>query len=411
MSTREAELRQQILDLVAEYHAEAFRPPAFVAGESPVPVAGRVFDAADMGSLIDSSLDFWLTTGRFAAQFEKEFAKYFGVRNATLVNSGSSANLLALTALTSPKLGDRRLQRGDEVITVAAGFPTTVNPIIQNGLVPVFVDVQIPTYNIDVTRLEEALSDRTRVVMIAHTLGNPFDLKAVKEFVDRHHLWLIEDCCDAVGSTFEGSQGGRIVRGSGHREFLSRASHHHGRGRVRAHRKAAAAETCWWNPLPRTGAATAGASRARMTPAGSASTGTWGSCRAGYDHKYVLLAHRIQPEGYRYAGGSGRGAIAQAAGGLHRAAQGQLPHAAAGPSRTWRNSSFCRKPRPAPTRAGSAFRLPSGPARRSRGVSWCRLWNSARSPPGSYSPETCCGSRRTPGLSIAWRVRWRTRIS
>ncbi len=208
MSTRAAELRQQILELVSVYHQEAFGPAAFVPGVSPVPVSGRVFDASDMQSLVDSSLDFWLTTGRFAAQFEKAFARYFGLRNATLVNSGSSADLLAITALTSPKLGDRRLQRGDEVITVAAGFPTTLNPIIQNGLVPVFVDVQIPTYNIDATQLDEAFSDRTRAVMIAHTLGNPFDLKAVKDFVDRHNLWLIEDCCDAVGSTYDGRKVG-----------------------------------------------------------------------------------------------------------------------------------------------------------------------------------------------------------
>ncbi len=208
MNERAAELRQQILELVSAYHQEAFCPAAFVPGVSSVPVSGRVFDAADMLSLVDSSLDFWLTTGRFAAEFEKAFARYFGLRNATLVNSGSSADLLAITALTSPKLGDRRLQRGDEVITLAAGFPTTVNPIIQNGLVPVFVDVQIPTYNIDTTLLGEALSNRTRAVMIAHTLGNPFDLRAVKEFVDRHNLWLIEDCCDAVGATYDGRKVG-----------------------------------------------------------------------------------------------------------------------------------------------------------------------------------------------------------
>ena len=198
------DLRQQILELVSAYHAQAFPPAPFVPGESPVPVSGRVFDASDVQSLVDSSLDFWLTTGRFAAQFEKAFARYFGLRGATLVNSGSSANLLAVAALTSPRLNGRRLVPGDEVITVAAGFPTTVNPILQNGLVPVFVDVQVPTYNIDPARLEQARSDRTRAVMIAHTLGNPFDLGAVKEFVDRHNLWLIEDCCDAVGSTYEG---------------------------------------------------------------------------------------------------------------------------------------------------------------------------------------------------------------
>jgi CDP-6-deoxy-D-xylo-4-hexulose-3-dehydrase len=206
MSSQAQSLRERILGLVAEYHAEAFAPRPFVAGETPVPVSGRVFDDEDMRSLVDSSLDFWLTTGRFAAQFEKQFARWFGVRTATLVNSGSSADLLAITALTSPKLGDRRLKPGDEVI--AAGFPTTVNPIIQNGLVPVFVDEHIPTYNIDVTKLEEARSEKTRAVVIAHTLGNPFDLGAVTEFVKKHNLWLVEDCCDAVGATYRGKKVG-----------------------------------------------------------------------------------------------------------------------------------------------------------------------------------------------------------
>ena len=208
MSTSADTLRQQILQLVGEYHDAQFGTKPFIPGESPVPVAGRVFDAGDVRSLVDSSLDFWLTTGRFAAQFEREFARWFGIRTATLVNSGSSADLLAVTSLTSPKLGDRRLRPGDEVITVAAGFPTTVNPIIQNGLVPVFVDEQIPTYNIDVTMLDAALSERTRAVVIAHTLGNPFDLAAVTDFVRKHDLWLVEDCCDAVGATYKGQKVG-----------------------------------------------------------------------------------------------------------------------------------------------------------------------------------------------------------
>ena len=195
-------LREQILALVAEYWAEAFAPAKFVPGKSPVPVAGRVFDRAEMQHLIDSSLDFWLTNGRFAERFEREFAAFCGRRYCVLANSGSSANLLALSALTSPKLGEKRVRRGDEVITVAAGFPTTVNPIIQLGLVPVFVDIGVPTYNIDVQQLEQAWSERTRAVVLAHTLGNPFDLAAVKSFADRHGLWLIEDCCDAVGSTY-----------------------------------------------------------------------------------------------------------------------------------------------------------------------------------------------------------------
>lgn len=208
MNDKAARLRAQILELVRGYHAEAFAPRPFLPGESPVPCSGRVFDAADMESLVDASLDFWLTTGRFAARFEKEFAEFMGVREAVLVNSGSSANLVALSALTSPKLGERRLREGDEVITVAAGFPTTVNPILQGRLTPVFVDVAIPTYNLDVTQLEPALSPRTRAIFAAHTLGNPFDLDSVTAFARKHNLWLIEDCCDAVGSIYRGRKAG-----------------------------------------------------------------------------------------------------------------------------------------------------------------------------------------------------------
>ncbi len=206
--SRADELRQKIRGLTAEYYREAFAAKPFVPGETPVQVAGRVFDEAEMESLIDAALDFWLTAGRFAEEFERDFARFVGVRTATLVNSGSSANLLAVSALTSERLGERRLRAGDEVITVAAGFPTTVNPMIQAGLVPVFVDIQVPTYNIDPSQLEAALSAKTRAVMIAHTLGNPFDLDAVTAFVKQHNLWLIEDCCDAVGSTYRGQKVG-----------------------------------------------------------------------------------------------------------------------------------------------------------------------------------------------------------
>lgn len=204
MSERSDELRARILALTAEYAAEEFPAGKFIPGETAVPVAGRVFDAADVQSLVDSSLDFWLTEGRFARQFEKAFARFFNMRHAILTNSGSSANLLALSCLTSPLLRERRLQPGDEVVTVAAGFPTTVNPIFQNGLIPVFLDVDIPTYNIDAAQLEAALSEKTRAVMVAHTLGNPFDLKTVTEFCKKHNLWLIEDCCDAVGALYDG---------------------------------------------------------------------------------------------------------------------------------------------------------------------------------------------------------------
>lgn len=201
-------LRQQILDLVRKYHQVQWPQRPFVPGETVIPVSGRVFDAGDVQHLVDASLDFWLTTGRFADQFEREFAHTIGSRYALLVNSGSSANLVALSALTSPKLGEKRLKHGDEVITVAAGFPTTVNPIIQNNLIPVFLDVELGTYNVDVSMLEAALSDRTRAVMIAHTLGNPFNLDAVIEFVRKHNLFLIEDNCDALGSTYRGKHTG-----------------------------------------------------------------------------------------------------------------------------------------------------------------------------------------------------------
>jgi CDP-4-dehydro-6-deoxyglucose reductase, E1 len=204
MSNTSDELRQRILELTAEYYGAALTPEEFVPGQSPVPVSGRVFDAEEVKHLVDSSLDFWLTTGRYAERFEREFARHLGVRHALLCNSGSSANLLALSALTSPRLGDRRLRPGDEVITVAAGFPTTVNPILQNRLVPVFLDVELGTYDIDVRYLEEAIGPRTRAIMLAHTLGNPFQLDAVMELARRHELWLIEDNCDAVGSTYHG---------------------------------------------------------------------------------------------------------------------------------------------------------------------------------------------------------------
>jgi CDP-6-deoxy-D-xylo-4-hexulose-3-dehydrase len=208
MSERSEQLRQQILKLTAEFHAEAFAKKDFVPGSSVVPVSGKVIDAADMSAVVDSALDGWFTTGRWAKDFERKLARFFGLRSASLVNSGSSANLVALSALTSPKLGDRQLKPGDEVITVAAGFPTTVNPIFQNRLVPVFVDVTLPTYEIDVTKLEEARSEKTKAVMVAHTLGNVFDLGAVSAFCKKYNLWLVEDCCDALGSTYKGQKVG-----------------------------------------------------------------------------------------------------------------------------------------------------------------------------------------------------------
>jgi CDP-6-deoxy-D-xylo-4-hexulose-3-dehydrase len=203
-----AEIRSQIVELTKEFHAANWPAKNFVPGETAVPVSGKVFDHEELQYLVDSSLDFWLTTGRFAEQFQREFARWIGVRSAILVNSGSSANLVALSALTSPSLGERALHPGDEVITCAAGFPTTVNPIVQNRLVPVFLDAHIPSYNMDASRLEEAISPRTRAIMVAHTLGNPFDLDRVLAVAHTHKLWVIEDMCDALGAEYGGRKVG-----------------------------------------------------------------------------------------------------------------------------------------------------------------------------------------------------------
>lgn len=198
----ESEARQKILSEVAEYCRVYHKKKEYKKGDR-ISYAGRVYDEEEMVNLVDSSLEFWLTAGHYTEQFEKEMAEYLGIRYCAVVNSGSSANLVAFMTLTSPLLGERRVKPGDEVITVAAGFPTTVTPILQYGAVPVFVDVTVPQYNINVEQLENALSDKTRAVMIAHTLGNPFDLKTVKAFCDKHNLWLIEDNCDALGSVYE----------------------------------------------------------------------------------------------------------------------------------------------------------------------------------------------------------------
>ncbi len=198
----ETEAREEILALVKEYCGTYHNQKKEFTPGDRISYASRVYDEEEMCNLVDSALEFWLTSGRYTQEFEREFAKYLGVRFCSLVNSGSSANLNAFMALTSPLLGERQVKPGDEMITVAAGFPTTVTPAIQYGVVPVFVDVTIPQYNLDVDRLEEALSDRTRLVMAAHTLGNPFNLKTVREFCDRHNLWLIEDNCDALGSVY-----------------------------------------------------------------------------------------------------------------------------------------------------------------------------------------------------------------
>jgi CDP-6-deoxy-D-xylo-4-hexulose-3-dehydrase len=222
-SQTEQALREQVFASVQNYYQFKFANKQFVPGQTYIPVSGKVFDDRELVQLVDASLDFWLTTGRYAAEFEQRFAEWMGVKHCLLVNSGSSANLLALSALTSPKLGDKRLQPGDEVITVAAGFPTTVNPIFQNQLVPVFLDVKLPTYDIDTDQLEAAFSSRTRAIMVAHTLGNPFNIEAVMTFAQKHDLWVIEDNCDAVGSLYQGKKTGTF----GHLSTASFYPAHH----------------------------------------------------------------------------------------------------------------------------------------------------------------------------------------
>ncbi len=203
MSTKE-QLRAQISELVKQYADLAYAPSPFEAGKNVVPPSGKVIGAAELQNMVEASLDGWLTTGRFNDAFEKRLTEFLGVKHALTTNSGSSANLLAFTALTTHKLGERAIQPGDEVISVAAGFPTTVNPILQFGAVPVFVDVQLGTYNIDPAKIEAAITPKTKAIMLAHTLGNPYDLNAITALAKKHSLWLIEDCCDALGSTYNG---------------------------------------------------------------------------------------------------------------------------------------------------------------------------------------------------------------
>ena len=198
----EMKAKKQILDMVSEYCDTYHNKSQYNEGDR-IPYASRIYDKKEMSNLVDSALEFWLTSGRYTDKFEKDFAKYLGIKYCSLVNSGSSANLIAFMSLTSPLLGERQVKRGDEVITVAAGFPTTVTPILQYGAVPVFVDVTIPQYNIDVTQLEAAVSPKTKAVMLAHTLGNPFDLTEVKAFCNKYNLWLIEDNCDALGTKYK----------------------------------------------------------------------------------------------------------------------------------------------------------------------------------------------------------------
>jgi Predicted pyridoxal phosphate-dependent enzyme apparently involved in regulation of cell wall biogenesis len=219
----EKELRAEIANLVRDFYNVKFADKGFEPGKSPVHYAGRVFDEKELQNLVDSSLDFWLTSGRYSQEFEELFCEFTGAEYSFLVNSGSSANLVAFASLLSPLLGEKALKRGDEVISVAAGFPTTVNPIIQNGLVPVFVDVEVGTYNINPDLLKQAIGPKTKAIFLAHTLGNPYNLDVVMELVKKHELWFIEDCCDALGSTYKG----KMVGSFGHIATCSFYPAHH----------------------------------------------------------------------------------------------------------------------------------------------------------------------------------------
>ena len=222
-SGTENQLREQILELVARYVELSLAPKTFEPGQTVVPPAGKVLGATEIQNMVEAALDGWLTSGRFNDQFESVLARFLGIRHVRTVNSGSSANLLAVAALTSPKLGNRALKSGDEVITVATSFPTTVNPLLQYGLVPVFIDVALPTYNIDASQIEAAVGPKTRAIVLAHTLGNPFDLDEVMRVARKYDLWVVEDCCDALGSTYDG----KLVGTFGHIGTLSFYPAHH----------------------------------------------------------------------------------------------------------------------------------------------------------------------------------------
>lgn len=277
------QIRTQIAKLVDKFYSIRSAEEKFVPGKTPIRYAGRVYDEKEIQAAVEASLDFWLTEGRFTRQFQTMFAAAIGVKNVFLTNSGSSANLLALSALTSHLLEERRLKLGDEVITVAAGFPTTINPIIQNGLVPVFVDVDIPTYNIDVTQIEKAIGPKTRAIFIAHTLGNPFNLDRVMEIVSKHNLFLIEDNCDSLGSKYKDKHTGSF----GHLATHSFYPAHHitlGEGGAVATSDKTLARIvrslkdwgrdCYCNP-------------GESNTCGHRFSGQYGKLPYGYDHKYV----------------------------------------------------------------------------------------------------------------------------
>jgi CDP-6-deoxy-D-xylo-4-hexulose-3-dehydrase len=280
---QERKLRTEIAKLVEEYYKIHFASKPWDSEKDPVRYAGRVFDHKEIQSLVDSSLDFWLTSGRYSQEFESLFSEFLDVEYVYPVNSGSSANLVAFSALTSPLLGDRRLQPGDEVISVAAGFPTTLNPIIQHGMTPVFIDITIGTYNVDVEQIEKAISPKTKAIFLAHTLGNPYDLDAIMALVKKYNLWLIEDCCDALGSKYKG----KMVGTFGHIGTCSFYPAHHitmGEGGCvftnnDTLAKAALSIRDWGRDCYCAGG--------ESNTCGKRFTGTYGTLPQGYDHKYV----------------------------------------------------------------------------------------------------------------------------
>ncbi len=277
------DIRKKILALVNDYYNLRFQATEFVQGETPIRYAGRHFDEKELQSLVESALDFWLTAGRFSEEFESNLADFLGIEYAMLTNSGSSANLLALSCFTSPLLGEKRLRPGDEVITVAAGFPTTVNPILQNGMVPVFVDVELGNYNVMIDDLKRAVSKKTRAIFLAHTLGNPFDLDSVLEIADDQDLYLVEDCCDALGSTYKG----KLVGTFGHAASFSFYPAHHitlGEGGAVVTEDDTLARIVsslrdWGRDCYCSGG--------ESNTCGKRFTGRYGNLPVGYDHKYV----------------------------------------------------------------------------------------------------------------------------
>ncbi len=394
-------LREEILDRTRAYFFAAYAPREFSAGEDPVPVSGRVFDERELVALVDASLDFWLTSGRYAQRFEREFARWFGLRECVLVNSGSSANLCALMALTSPQLGERRLRAGDEVITAAAGFPTTVNPIVQAGCVPVFVDSELTTYNIDLDRIEAALSPRTKAVMVAHTLGNPFDGQRLHELCRANGLWLIEDTCDAVGAQWDGRQVGTF----GDLATVSFYPAHHltmgegGAVMTRSPKLRTIVESfrdwgrdCWCAP-------------GTDNTCGKRFDWTLGGLPHGYDHKYT----------YSHVGYNLKLTDMQAAVGVAQLEKlddfiGRRRENAARLTAALGEIPWLGLPRelPGDRRRGSATRSACCPAPRSTATRSCAGSRSARSGRGWSSPETSSASRPTPRCRTASPARCAT---